>query len=135
MNTIIPSNIKGWKWRYNVTQTYNVSRQVRSKIEPIGILSDSGKPMAYLCMGYLTIYRHFHFDGATCAPDFKSGLEGYAVHDALLQILDRYPEAFTEQEAHDAMRLIHDRQGFKLGWLYHWAVSSWPRKLYKFFTD
>ncbi len=135
MSTVIPSNFKGWKWRYNVTTTYNLSDLVPYDGAALGILSDSGKPMVYLDAGFLTIYRHYHYDGATWAPDFEKGLEGYGVHDALLQLLDKYPNAFPEQWAHDAMKEIHDKHSFKLGWLYHWGVSSWPRKIYKLITE
>lgn len=132
--TVIPSNFKDWPWRYRVDATYNLSESVPYDGQAIGLLSNGGNPIVYLDAGFLTIYRNYHFDGATCAPDFDEGLEGFAVHDALLQLLDKYPDSFPEQWAHDAMKQIHDRDGFALGWLYHWAVSSWPRKLYKLFT-
>lgn len=97
---------------------------------------DAGQGTIYAVLmdGFLTIFKGYRFDGATCAPDFDAGLEGFAVHDALLQILDLYPGAFAEQAAHDAMLEVHTVSDFQLRNFYHWGVSSWPRQLYKLFT-
>ena len=128
--SVIPSNFTDWPWRYAETVSETLP-PIKYRGEALTLLSNSGNALVILSGSHLTIYRHYHFDGATCAPDFKKGLHGFGVHDALLQLLDEYPGAFPEQQAHDAMRYIHKRDGFAFAWLYHWAVSGWPRRLYK----
>ena len=94
-------------------------------------LKDSkGRILAEHKEGKTIIHHRYAIDGATCAPDFKRGMRGFFVHDLYLQFLDKYPGAFPEQLAHDAMLEAHELDNFRLAKIYHWAVSSWPRKLY-----
>lgn len=95
------------------------------------VLADKGRRLVTLTETRLVIHEGYQFDGATCALDFKRALPGCAVHDALLQMLYKYPDLFHEQVAHDAMMRVHKVHGFRLYRLYHYAVSGWPRKLYK----
>jgi len=81
----------------------------------------------------MTIHEGYEFDGCTLAPDFNDALPGCAVHDALLQILDVQPNLFPEQLAHNQLLHTHEEFHFSLARIYFWAVSGWPRKLYKRF--
>lgn len=123
-----------WKWRVDADASYGLHAfALRGHQGTLELRGSDGQLYAMLVDGFFTIFAGYHFDGATCAPDFEDGLEGFAVHDALLQLLDIYPGAFAEQTAHDAMLEVHTVSDFQLRNFYHWAVSSWPRKLYKLF--
>ena len=94
------------------------------------LLDNKGRLLAEHKDGKTIIHKGYSIDGATCAPDFRRGMRGFFVHDLYLQFLDKYPGAFPEQLAHDAMREMHWVDNFKLAGLYYWAVSSWPRRAY-----
>ena len=129
---IAKANISGWKWRFTKARTFKLP--FTHDGETLTILSDSGRTLVKLYSNNLLIERHYHFDGATWAPDFENVLPAAAVHDALLQLCDNYPDQLTEDKAHDAFKSQMMRDDFKLYPIYHYAVASWPRKLYKLFT-
>lgn len=129
---IAKANISGWKWRFTKARTFELPFSHAG--DPLTILSDSGQTLVKLYSNNLLIKRHYHFDGATWAPDFEGVLPAAALHDALLQLCDKYPEQLTEEKAHDAFKAQMMRDDFKLYPLYHYAVASWPRQLYKLLT-
>lgn len=103
------------RWKYRVDA--DISYRPRSLCGHRGyceLKGSDGEIYAVLYDGRLTIFKGYHFDGATCAPDFAAGLEGFAVHDAMFE--------------------VHTVSDFQLLNFYHWGVSSWPRKLYKLFN-
>lgn len=129
---IAKANIRGWKWRFTKAQTFQMP--FTHDGDPLTMQSDSGRTLVTLGGDKMIIQRHYHFDGATWAPDFKNVLPAAAVHDALLQLCDKYPDQLTEDKAHAAFKSQMVRDNFKLNLLYNYAVTSWPRKLYKLFT-
>lgn len=124
-----------WKWRF--TRAYSVKLEAFAFNSGYLVLRDkkTNELLAVLDKSELTIFDVFQFDGATWAPDLKGGLIGFGAHDVALQLIEEYPHTFGEQVAHDAMLEVHDKTWRDwLRWakhIYHWAVSSWPRKLYK----
>lgn len=120
------------KYRWKVTREYSVRLEAfRGQRGTLEIRGEDGTLYAQLVDDRLTIFAGYHFDGCTLAPDFDEALEGCGVHDVLLQILDVYPDAYPEQWAHDALLEVQQSSNFSLARLYHWAVSGWPRQLYR----
>ena len=120
------------KYRWKVVSDYSVLLNAMIGHRGLcSIVGRDGQPYVQLFNDELTLFEGYHFDGCTLAPDFNDALVGCCVHDALLQILELYPDAYDEQRAHDALHEVQSSAGFPLAWLYHWAVSSWPRQLYK----
>lgn len=72
----------------------------------------------------LTVYRGYHFDGCSLAPDYSRALKGCCVHDALLQICELYPQAMSEDAAHRLFREVLKRDKFPLYHLYYWFASK-----------
>lgn len=126
---ITKSNITGWKWRSSHSREFQLPFYHFG--EPLILESNAGNVLVVVNGGTCLIERHYHFDGATWAPDFKDVLPATALHDALLQLHEKYPDDLSEQDAHEAFLLQMQRDEFALANLYYWAVSSWPRKLYK----
>lgn len=120
------------RYRWKVAGDYFVRLEaLRGHKGVRSIRGEDGTLYAQLVNDRLTIFKGYHFDGCTLAPDFDEALEGCGVHDVLLQILDVYPDAYPEQAAHDALLEVQRSNNFSLARLYHWAVSGWPRQLYK----
>jgi len=129
---IVKSQFKAWKWKFQRQHIFELPFSVGGL--QLSILSGSGNPLVIAYKTELKIRRHYHFDGATWAPDFKRVLYASALHDALLQLAEKYPEDITEAMAHEAFKVEMKARGFKLWPIYYYAVSSWPRKLYKRLT-
>ena len=93
-----------------------------ASLDPLTIKSGSGNVLVSLHDDKLTVYRHYHYDGATGAPDFKRVLLATAVHDALLQLAEKYPGLVTYRMANQAFFAEMKTQRFKLRWIYGLAV-------------
>jgi hypothetical protein len=130
---IVKSQFKKWKWKFTQDKTFVLPVSVGS--HPLTILSNSGNVLVHAQGVMLKIKRHYHFDGATCAPDFKRVIVPSAVHDAMLQLADKYPSIVSERMAHRAFKQSMKAHGFRLWPIYYYAVASWPRKLYKLLSD
>ena len=90
---IIPSNFPRYKWRFAKDKTFVLPfSAVPLTNGTYRILSQSGNTMVQLAANKLTIFKHYHFDGATHAYDFKSGLPEYAKHDAMCRLAEKYPQ-------------------------------------------
>jgi len=126
---IIRTTHPEFPWRYE-RDTVHLVRGLPHEVTA-EIRDKDGTLYSRIHWGHLFIYAGYQFDGCTCAVDFTRALPGCGAHDALLQMLAVYPGLFDEQIAHDALRDIHTTSSFSLAWLYHFAVSGWPRKLYK----
>ena len=120
---IAKANITGWKWRFLNSRIFHLP--FTHEGEPLTIESHSGKLLVTLDGSELLIERHYHFDGATYAPDFRRVLPAAAVHDALLQLCEKYPGQVTTDQAHEAFKWQMDFDGFKLSGLYFFGVSFW----------
>jgi len=120
---ITKANITGWKWRFTKLHIFELPWYHGG--DPLVITSQSGNELVKLQRNTLIIYPHYHFDGATYAPDFKNVLLATAVHDALLQLADKYPLQLTTDQAHEAFKVQMQRDGFKLSGLYFFGVSFW----------
>lgn len=131
--SIARSNILGWKWRFTKGEAFNLPFTY-SGFLPLLIESGSGNVLVELNQDILVIHRHYHFDGATLAPDFPRVIRASAVHDALLQIIEKHPNKISEELAHIAFREQMKLDGFILWPIYYWAVSRWPRNIYKLLT-
>lgn len=130
---IVKSQFKAWKWKFRKGHTYALPFSIPGS-DSLTILSNSGNPLVIAKHDKLSIKRHYHFDGATWAPDFDRVLSASALHDALLQLSAKYPAKVSEEMAHKAFRAQMRRDGFLLWPLYYWAVSSFPRRIYKLLT-
>lgn len=117
------ANIRGWKWRFIKGRIFDLP--FTHEGEPLTIESHSGRTLVTLDGSELLIERHYHFDGATYAPDFKRVLPSAAVHDALLQLAEKYPLQLTADQAHEAFKLQMKSDGFKLSGLYFFGVTYW----------
>lgn len=121
---IAESNISGWKWRFTKGETFTVPF-VYMGIFPLTIESKSGNVLVQLHGNKLTINRHYHFDGATYAPDFKGVLKAAAVHDALLQLHEKHGNKISRKLADKAFLYQMKKDGFKGRWLYYVGVRLW----------
>ena len=120
---ITKANITGWKWRFLRGRIFHLP--FTHKGEPLTIESHTGKVLVTLYGSELLIERHYHFDGATYAPDFRRVLPAAAIHDALLQLCEKYPDEVTTDQAHEAFKHQMDLDGFKLSGLYFFGVIFW----------
>lgn len=127
---IVKSQFKKWKWKFQRGQVFMLPIEaVPVTDETYTLLSNSGNELVRLVGRELTIFRHYHFDGATCAPDIESGLPWYAQHDAMCQLSDKYA-AITPAMADEVLNpRLRPLAPLHL-WVYHWAVSGWPRTFY-----
>jgi len=82
--------------------------------EPLGVLNHDNR---------LFIHAGYAFDGATCAPDFKSGMAAYFIHDFMYQMLRHSACPWTKAQADQMLKLVGDEFGFKLSGVYFHAVS------------
>ena len=116
------SNFSKWKWKFARNKSYVLPfKAVPVTAETYAIKSNSGNVLASLTGNTLTINRHYHFDGATKALDLKSGLEWYAVHDAMCQLATKYDEITVDMA--DAAFDPRLRKGAPLHiWIYYPAV-------------
>lgn len=122
------SNLTGWKWCYINNAVYELPMEALPQTDKTyTIESNSGNVMVELHGKYLHINRHYHFDGATWAPDFSNGLPYYTQHDAMCQLAAKYDD-ITRDMADEVLNPRLRRLPIHL-WLYHWAVTSWPRKV------
>ncbi len=119
---IAKANITGWKWRFTQDESFVLDFGYFGTLK---ILSDSGNVMVDLKGDTLTIHRHYHFDGATYAPDFEGVLKSSAVHDALLQLHEKYPHIIARSKADEAFKNQMRADGFKLWPLYFTGVKLW----------
>lgn len=130
---ITRSNFTKWRWKYNRVKSYVMplcAVPVTDKLYTIK--SNSGRVLVSLSGNKLTISRHYHFDGATRALDLKSGLEWYAVHDAMCQLAAKYDEITIDMA--DAAFDPRLRHGAPLHiWIYYAGIRL-NRKL-KIFTS
>ena len=121
---IVKSQFKKWKWKYRKGVSYELPIQaVPVTMGHYELLSHSGKALVVLDGRTLSIRRHYHFDGATNAPDFKSGLEWYAQHDAMCQLAAMYP-AITREMADEVLNPRLRKAPLHL-WIYYPAVRAW----------
>lgn len=117
------SNLKNrWKWRFKRKHVYFLPWSLDATLDPLTIKSNSDRVLVSLHDDKLTINRHYHFDGATYAPDFDGVLMAAALHDALLQLADKFPFHVTYDMANDAFAAEMRAQRFKLRWIYSLAV-------------
>lgn len=130
---IVKSNFKKWKWKFQRKHTYMLPFKIGPKT--LMIKSNSGNPLVVAHGEMLTINRHYHFDGATWAPDFKRVLRAAALHDALLQLKDKYPGKITETQAHAAFRDEMRLSKFALWPVYSFFSSPFFREIYKAFKQ
>jgi hypothetical protein len=124
---ITKANISGWKWRFSKGETFTLPFTYAGFL-PLLIESRSGNVLVELIGNKLRIERHYHFDGATYAPDFKGVLRASAVHDALLQIIEKHPNKLSRNLADKAFNHQMKKDKFKLRLPYFWGV-----KLYSYF--
>jgi hypothetical protein len=73
----------------------------------------------------LRIERHYHFDGATYAPDFKGVLKAVAVHDAMLQLAEKHPTKISRKQADEAFNYQMKKDKFVLRLPYYLGVKLW----------
>ena len=134
-NFIVKSNLNNkWKWKFKRQKTFTLPFYLAVPSEnPLTIYSRSGRVLVEAYEDKVKIKTHYHFDGATCAPDFKRVLMAAALHDVLLQLKDRYPKKLEEADAHFAFKEEMKAQGFRLWPLYYWGVSGLPSRIYKLF--
>ena len=134
-NIVVRSNFSNrWKWRFKRKHVFFMPWDLDASLDPLTIKSGSGNVLVSLHDDKLTVYRHYHYDGATAAPDFKRVLLPAAVHDALLQLAEKYPGLVTREMADEAFKVEMQDQGFLLWPLYYFAVSSFPRRIYNRLT-
>lgn len=126
---IVKAQFKAWPWKFQRQKAYNIPFDVGTK--PMTILSSSGKPLVIARGFSVIIKRHYHFDGATWAPDFKKVLPSAALHDALLQLKDKYPNRLNEEVIYQAFDRQMEIDGFKGRWLYSFFTRPFFRKIYK----
>lgn len=119
---IVRSNFARWRWKYTRGKSYVLPiSAVPLTQDTYTIESGSGNVLASLTGNTLTIRQHYHFDGATSAPDFRSGLEWYAVHDAMCQLAAKYRDITVDMA--DAAFDPRLRPGAPLHiWIYYPAV-------------
>lgn len=116
------ANITGWKWRFSKGEVFTLPFVYLGYL-PLLLESKSGNVLVELSGKELHIKRHYHFDGATYAPDFKGVLRASAVHDALLQLAEKHPGKLTRNLADQAFNYQMKRDGFKLRLPYYWGVK------------
>ena len=121
---IAKANIVGWKWRFTKGETFILPFTYYGYL-PLLIESKAGNVLVELSDNKLHIKRHYHFDGATYAPDFKGVLGASAVHDALLQIIEKHPGKLSRADADAAFNYQMKKDGFKLRLPYFWGVKLW----------
>jgi len=126
---IVQSNFRRYKWKFQRKHVYLLPFDLGDK--SLTILSGTGNALVVAKGDKLTINRHYHFDGATCAPDFKKVLFAAALHDALLQLKDKYPGKISEAMAHKAFRQEMIDRGFRLWPVYSFFTRPFARKIYK----
>jgi hypothetical protein len=126
---IVKSQFKKWKWKFTKDQYFVLpDSSIPERGKTYAILSNSGNPVVSLRNGMLRIHRHYHFNGADYAPDFKGGLPHYAKHDAMCQLAEKYPE-ITREMADEVLNPSHITFPPLHLWIYYPAV-----KLYSKFT-
>lgn len=123
---IIKANITGWKWRFTKGEEFILPFNYYGYL-PLLIESQSGNVLVELIGNKLQINRHYHFDGATYAPDLKGVLRASAVHDALLQIIEKHPNKISRYDADMAFNYQMKKDGFKLRLPYFWGVKLWSQ--------
>jgi hypothetical protein len=129
MKNIVLYNHPKYNWIFAKDSKY-VLRSINPSV--VGVIRGKyDKIYARIIDSKLIIYKGYACDGCTLAPDFSRALEGCCVHDALYQMIEQNPGIFTEEQANQEMRYIHKHANFKLAFLYYWAVSGLPRKIYK----
>jgi len=121
---IAKANISGWKWRFTKGETFILPFTYYGYL-PLLIESHSGNVLVELSDNKLHIKRHYHFDGATYAPDFKGVLGASAVHDALLQLAEKHQGKLSRADADAAFNYQMKKDGFKLRLPYFWGVKLW----------
>jgi len=120
---IARSNFRKWKWKFKRKHVFILPWSLDESLQPLTIESNSGNVLVSLKGNRLTINRHYHFDGATYAPDFENVLLAAACHDALLQLKDKYPFLIDADMANRAFDHAMKEQRFKLRWIYSIAVK------------
>ena len=118
---ITKANITGWKWRFTKLHIFELPWYHGG--DPLVITSQSGNELVKLQRNTLIIYPHYHFDGATYAPDFFEVLRAAAVHDALLQLSENHPQMVTRKMANEAFKKQMRADGFTLWPLYYIGVK------------
>jgi len=127
---IVKSQFKKWKWKFTKDRYFVLPESATpERGTTYTILSRSKNPVVFLRDNMLCICRHYHFDGATYAPDFKSGLAHYAMHDAMIQLSQKYPE-ITRKMADEVLNPTKITFPPLHLWIYYPAV-----KLYSKLTD
>lgn len=129
---IAKSNFRKWKWRF--TRKHVCLLPFDLGPLSLTILSGTGNALVVGKGDKLTINKHYHFDGATCAPDFKKVLRAAALHDALLQLKQKYPGKISERMAHQAFRREMRADGFRLWPIYSFFTRPFSRAIYKRLT-
>jgi len=132
MLSVFKTSNKKYPWRYHRGVVHHVKG-----LDPtikVNLVGKYGIVYAQIHWAHLFIFKGYAYDGCTWAPDLYGAIESCGAHDALMQILDKNPDLFPEQLAHDLMLSIQRQKAFWLAPLYFWAVSGFPRKIYKFLT-
>ena len=125
---VVKSNFAKWKWKYNHRRVYFLPIEADPNDgQTYQLLSRSGRQMACIHDGKLTINKFYHFDGATYAPDFDNGLEWYGRHDAMCQLAEKYPEITRKMADAAFSPWLNDNPPFHL-YFYYPAVVAY-RKL------
>ena len=122
---IIRSQFKRWKWKYTKNEAYIIPlKAVVNATDTFFINSKNSTRLVTLAGNLLTIHRHYHFDGATHAPDIKSGLKWYAQHDAMIQLHQKYPSIISREMADSVLDPRLRSSPLHL-WLYYPAVRAY----------
>ena len=131
---IVESQFRRWRWKFSQDHVYLLPFSISTE-KPLIIQSSSGTTLVELQGDKCRINRHYHFDGATWAIDFESVLSSAALHDALLQLKDKYPTVITESMAHNAFKNQMRQDRFKLRLLYGFFTRPFFRNIYKFLNQ
>jgi len=86
-----------YKWRYIHKRVSMLPPAAVPGTERKYMLTDRRGDVVCVLEGKrLTQYAGYAFNGADCAPDFKSGLEWYGRHDAMVQLSEQYEDITRE---------------------------------------
>jgi hypothetical protein len=93
----------------------------------IDVFGNNGRSIATIKEdGLARIFPGYHFDGATCAPDFPKAMRGVVFHDLLCQLLTLPTFSrllpITRKDADADARALWHEDKFELGGLYYSAT-------------
>ena len=123
MKPLIGKSNLGSKWKWRFLRNYSVVlplSAVPMTSEIYTIHSRSGRALVELKGNTLKINRHYHFNGADYAIDWKSQLPQTARHDAMLQLAEKYEDITTDM-AHEAFKPISEDKFKPMSW-WRWGA-------------